>query len=165
MDQQHLPERRNPRDIEPYEHNDNVPFRLLPTARTSRRARRDLTAYQGFLEVQIEYLAVAVEFAKAKDRLRDIEVECAAERQRRRDEAEIASLERAVKKAEINKQIDALRGGANGKLEHIDKQLSALLQLQEKTLTQLRQSGLKDGDPTFEMMRLLFQEQAEKLFE
>ena len=164
MDQQHLPERQKLRELEPYDHNDNVPFRLLPLARTSRRALRDLAAYQDFMEAQIKYLAVAVEFSKAQDRLHDVEFECATERQRRRDEAEIASLERAVKKAEILKQIATLKGGENGKFKDIDKQLSVLLKLQEKTFSQLRQSGLQDGDPTFEMMRFLFQEQAEKLF-
>ena len=156
-----LPAVRQQAALEPYTHLSP------PPARQSESMRRRLEAARGVIEAHSKLGVAVAENCQAWGQVActmleiDIRLEDLLDK---RDQAELARLEREITKAEHQNQL-ASRNGTRGRtVNDLDEALSALLTVQEKTFARMTQSGVKDGDPRLEMLKVLFQEQVEKLF-
>ncbi len=156
-----LPAVRQHAALEPYAHLSPAP------ARHSEGMRRRLEAARGAVEAHSKLGAAVAENCEAWGRVActmievDIRIEDLLDK---RDQAEMGRLEREAKKTELRNRIAGHNGAQGHTLNDLDEALARLLTLQDKTLARLTQSGAKEGDQRMEMLKVLFQEQIEKLF-
>ena len=160
----HLPAVRQSGALEPY---TDLSHAIPPPARRSDNLRKRLEAARGVIEAHTKLGNAVAENCQAWGQVTctileiDIRLEDLIDK---RDQAEMARLEREAKKTELHNRIAGHNGTRGRTPNDLDEALSALLTVQEKTFARLMQSGVKDGDQRLEMLKVLFQEQLEKLF-